>query len=534
MSLGLAFPRWPFRASLAALTPVIASLLALFAALALGLRLPATVSLSAWPEPLFDVSLTLTADRVSWLFGLAILSIAVAVFLTGLARSGPPLGSRLASLLVAAAALAAVQAENLVTLAITWSALDTLYFLSLILPARDEKIEGQAALSLMFNVLATFGVIAAALDTLHEGQPLLLSGHSAFTDRGVGLLLFAALFRLGVFPFHLGLPGEASNRQGLNTMLRLAPAVAALALLTHVVGAAPELPFRLWLSAAACLGLLISAVQWWGASDPRQGIGYAVLAHSSLALLAILWGGAQGGMGALAIGLAAVLGGAALFLSNGFNDSERAWVIPSLLAAFVLAGGPLTIGYIGAVIVYSGLIASGAWVLFILCVLGQALLAASYLRLALWPGAPVSKSEPITGLAYLFGMAIPLLFAVLSGLAPASIAQAAGAPPPDLFAPQSLTALGAVTAAILGGVGLPALAGRPGWRFESLLRARAESAWTAVSAAVRLDWLYQLTWDVYRFIGRMLRVAAAVIEGEGGVLWVIVAALLVWLLFQGK
>jgi hypothetical protein len=70
------------------------------------------------------------------------------------------------------------------------------------------------------------------------------------------------------------------------------------------------------------------------------------------------------------------------------------------------------------------------------------------------------------------------------------------------------------------------------WRFEAAVRTRAQAAWTAATSTARLDWLYRFFWDVYRFIGRSLRVTAAVIEGEGGVLWALVAVLLVWLLFR--
>ncbi|HKZ69600.1 MAG TPA: hypothetical protein VJ020_05955, partial [Anaerolineales bacterium] len=70
--------------------------------------------------------------------------------------------------------------------------------------------------------------------------------------------------------------------------------------------------------------------------------------------------------------------------------------------------------------------------------------------------------------------------------------------------------------------------------FESVFRGRAVSAWAVASSAARLDWLYITFWDFYRFVGRILRTAAAIVEGEGGVLWTIVAALLVWLLFRGR
>jgi formate hydrogenlyase subunit 3/multisubunit Na+/H+ antiporter MnhD subunit len=524
MLIGLALPR--SRAGVVGLVPVIATLLALMADLAIGFRLPSELTVSAWPDAMFGTGLTLQADRTSWLFSLGILVAALAAFLTGLSRpGGPRLGERTASLLVVAAALAAVQSKNLITLGVTWAVLDGLYFVSLLLLAQGQKIQDRATLSLTFNIAATFCVLGAAIDSLSNGVGTFQLGVSALSERGALLLLLAVLFRLGVFPFHLDF-GDATIRKGLGTLLRLAPAAVAFSLLTHVVSVAPQLPDQSWLSLAAVLGLLIGAVQWWESSDPRQGLSYMTLAQSSLAFLAALWGGEQAGLGVLAIGLATILGGAVMFLNNGFNPEDRLWAIPVALGAYVLVGGPLMVGFIGAAVIYGGLITSGGWIVFIACVLGQILLAASYLRLVFAPAEETVKGEPIIGVAYLFGLIFPLAFALVGGLAVGSLAESVGEPALDLFAPQSLTALGAVVVSIIGGVGL--------WRFESMIRAQAGNAWSVASAVARLDWLYTLAWDIYRFFGRILRIAAAVLEGEGGVLWTIVAALLVWLLFRGN
>ncbi len=525
MLIGPALPR--SRSGVVGLVPVLASLAALLAALALGLRLPSHLTISAWPVEMFAAGLTLQADRVSWLFSLAILVAAVTAFLTGLSRpGGPRLGARTASLLIVAAALAAVQSQNLITLGVTWAALDALYFVSLLLLAQGEKMGDRATLSLTFNSAATFCVLAAAIDSLSHNAGVFQLGVSPLSERATLLLMLAVLFRLGVFPFHLGLPGEASIRQGLGTLIRLAPAAVALSLLAHIVAVSPQLPLQPWLSVLACFGLLVGALQWWDSPDPRQGIGYLTLAHSSLAILAALWGGELAGLGVVGFGLAALLGGTILFLSNNLNPDERRWVIPVIFGAYILVAGPLTVGFLGAAVLYGGLVTSGGWIVFIACVLGQILLTASYLRLAFWPGEQTLKGEPIIGVSYLFGLIVPILLALICGLAAGSLAEATGAPALDLFSPESLTAVGAVVVAAIGGVGL--------WRFEELIRARTQSVGSAVTSVTRLDWLYIFAWDTYRFVGRMLRIAAAIVEGEGGVLWTIVAAMLVWLLFRGR
>ncbi len=508
--------------------PVLATLLALGSMLLVGLRLPAQVTVSAWsPQSLFSAGINLMADRITWLFSLAVLAAAVAVFLTGLSRAGGPrVGPRTATLIVTAAALAAIQAENLIALAITWAVLDLVTFITLILLAQGEDLETQAVLGLGFNAAAALLAVAAALDTLHSGQTSFLVSASPLTGRGVILLVLAAVFRLGVFPFHLGLPMEANIRQGIGTLLRLAPAAVALNLLTHIAAFTPDTPLKFWLSLAAAVGLLVGAALWWDAADPRQGISFAVLAHSSLAVLAALWGGASAAAGVFAFGLALVLGGAVIFLHNGYNETDRGWVAASLLGALTLAGLPLTVGYVAVSALYSGLAASGAWALLAVCIVGQLLICASYIRLAFWPGDALPKGEPVIGLSYLFGLTLPLALALLAGLGAAFAGTLGGLPAPTLFSLDAVLPGVVVAVTVLGGFGL--------WQFEDRVRARAASVWNAATSVARLDWLYVVFWEVYRFIGRTLRTAAGIVEGEGGVLWTIVAALLVWLLFRGK
>lgn len=509
-----------------ALIAVGASIVALLAGLFQGFSLPSQFTLSTWPSQLFQMNLSLATDRVSWLFELALLVVCAAACLTGLARAGGPrLGARAVTLLITAVALAAVQSENFITLAITWAVLDGIYFLSLLLLSRGENLESQATLSLTFNSLATFCLVAAALDVMHSGQTTFVIGQTQLSEQATLWLLLAVVFRLGVFPFHLSIPGESNVRQGLGTLLRLAPVATAFDLLVHVVIVSPDLPLKPWLSAAACLGLLIGAAQLWDTSEPRAGLSFAVLAQSSLAVLLAVWGGAEAGAGVLALGLATLLGGAVLFLNNGFDAGQRWWSIPTFIGAFAFLGGPLTVGYLGAVILYSSFL-SGGWLLFLVCVIGQALLTAGCLRIATWPGEPVPRTEPIAGVSYLFGLAAPLLMAFLAGVASVGLIQAANAGPVSLFSPTAFVALGALVVAGLAGFAL--------WRFEPVVRARTQSAWTAATSVARLGWLYTSFWETYRLLGRMLRAGADIVEGEGGVLWTIVAALLVWLLFRSR
>lgn len=526
MALGRLLP--PARRGAMGLVPAITVILAVLAGLALGLRVPAEATLSEWPAPMFSSGLKLINDRVSWLFQLALLVLAVTVHLTGLSRpGGPRLGARTAGLLITAAAIAAVQSEDLLTLAVTWALFDVIYFLSWILLTSGENIENQAALSLTFNVLATFCVVAAAVDVQQSGQAGFVLGATQLGARATLMLLLAVVFRSGVFPFDQARSSDIVVRPGIGSLLRLAPAALAFDLLTHLtIVSSGVTAMNGWLTAAACFGLLFGAVRLWQASEPRDNIRHAVLAQSSLVILAALWGGESAGTSVLALGLATLAGNAALFLNNGHDINRLWWSVPNILGVVILVGSPFTVGFLGMTGMYSGFVADGGWLVLILAVAGQLILTAAYLRIAFWQGDPVPPAEPIVGVTYIVGLTAPLLMALLGGLAAVGLSQVGNAPPFSLLSATSLTTVAIVILTSLAGMAL--------WRYEGQIRTRSASVWAAVARVTRLEWIYGAVWAIYRLAGRILRTSADIVEGEGGVLWTIVAALLVWLLFRGN
>jgi hypothetical protein len=69
------------------------------------------------------------------------------------------------------------------------------------------------------------------------------------------------------------------------------------------------------------------------------------------------------------------------------------------------------------------------------------------------------------------------------------------------------------------------------WRLRPVVVERARR-WLAVAEILRWQSVYAAVWQGYRSTGRSLRVAAAVLEGDGGVLWMLVGALLAGLLVE--
>lgn len=498
---------------------------ALLSLLFLAFRLPSEATLSYWgPASLLPLGLVLAVDRLAWLFAAGILTVTLATLLTGVARPG---GRRVvvrgAMLLMAFASVAAVFADNLITRVMAWAGLDLIYFLALVVLARSEGMEPQAVLNLSFNSIGTLLALAAAMLISRE-SPALSLRDAALTPQSTVLITLAAAFRLGLFPLHLGLPAEATIRQGLGTVLRLIPAAVALETMARLAVFGFAEAVQPWLTLFGAAAALAGAIQLWSMDDPRQGLTYVVIAYSGVALLAGMTGGAQASLALAAHSLTLLLGGALLFLFNGHDEQHPRLTLFPLLGAAALLGAPLTVGFVGWAGLYNGLLEARSWPTLVGVVLAHIILAGGLLRTTFWPGQ-LLEGEPLVRTSHLAGLLLLAGASILAGgLTTSGWMDRPAAGLFGLSGWSSLAPLGFVAATSALGFGL--------WRFEAAIRERAEVAAGTLTAFIRLDRLYRLAWGVIRGASWMINTLAAILEGEGAVLWTLVAALLLVLLFR--
>jgi formate hydrogenlyase subunit 3/multisubunit Na+/H+ antiporter MnhD subunit len=511
------------------LIAVSATVLALVAVLAMGAHLPAEATLSSWqPISLLPHGLLLEVDGLAWMYAIGVLVVTLATLLTGFARPG---GLRItvrgAILVLAFAGLAAISTHNLVTRIVAWAGLDLVYFLALVLLARGEGLEPQAVLNLALNSTGTLLAVGAAMLISRTSLTLSLRD-AAVTAESTVLISLAAVFRLGLFPLHLGLPAEANVRQGLGVMLRMVPAAVALEVMARLAVFGFAEAVRPWLSIFGIAAALVGAVQLWSIDDPRLGVTYLVIAESGVALLAGLWGGAQAAIALTAQSLALLCGGAVLYLFNG-HEAKRRWLTALPVAgALAIVGLPFTLGFTGVGALYGGLMSSPAVLLAV--VLMQAVLTAGMLRAA-FVSAPDDSlhHDALANLAYLSGLGLPVLALISLGWlgSAQSLRSSLGALVPNMRVFTEPSGLIGLTLTALAVV-----AGFVAWRFEAFVRGRTDAVGAWLTPIVRLDWLYRLVWGLVRWLGIAVYNVAAVLEGEGAVLWMLVAVLVIWLLLR--
>lgn len=265
--------------------------LALLAAVALVTELPSSSGLSSWrPEALFPRGLRVRLDQDNWPLAVAMMVSLVTVLVTGLVRpGGRRLAPRTGSLLIGLTALTAIMAEDFLTLAVAWSALDVAYFLALLSQTgTTSSATGRAVASLAANAAGTFAVVVSAAVQLSQGQSASFDG--TLTSQAVWWLLLAALLRLGLFPPGLALAEGQGPRQGLSVLMRLAPATAALAALVRIARLDVPESTRPWLTTIALAAILFGGLQILMADDARRRPASFLLTVSGLALFAATWG----------------------------------------------------------------------------------------------------------------------------------------------------------------------------------------------------------------------------------------------------
>jgi hypothetical protein len=195
-----------------------------------------------------------------------------------------------------------------------------------------------------------------------------------------------------------------------------------------------------------------------------------------------------------------------------------------------MAGMPLTIGFMGVGYLYAGLAAAGglAWLVLLVVLAAQAVLVAGLLHVAFWPDQPL-EAEPAVVATYYGGLSAPAILLVLTALAAGVIAGALGVPGVEVFGLAGIRSASAlVLVAVTVGAGIAL------WRFDALLRDRlVVLAGLPLASLGRLDWLYRGLWGAVRGLAAAIHQLAWVLEGEGALLWTLVAGVLVWLLWKG-
>ncbi len=472
--------------------------------------MPFTLQLPSWqPAALFSTSPLFLADQLAWPFVLSLTTLAFAVILTAVVREDFPHSySWAGTLTLAGLGMLAVLADNPLTLALVWAALDLTELVTQVISVNGEKasegvVVGFAARALGLGLLLWAGIASLA----HGGAPL--DFHAMQPEAGM-ILILAAGMRLGVLPLHLSYTSEPALRRGFGTALRLVSAASSLTLLARIPTESARSVFAPYLLAFTAFAALYGAWLWARSADDLAGRPHWVIGMAALAVAAALFGNP---LGAVAWSVALVLAGGALFLSSSQQKNlNRALALLGAWGCSSLPFSPTASGWqMDAPANWIG------WLTWPVLLAAQALLVAGFVHHALRPSATTQlEAQPIWAKnVYPFGIGIMLLTLTLLGLFGWDGARSLGSLPAGL----SVVALAAALSWL-----------RPRLRWLSPIRAH----WVQPEGpASRVDSVYAWMWNLYRQGRRGSEAVSTALEGDGGILWALLFLVLFFSLFAG-
>lgn len=484
------------------LVAVAGSALAWILTLILGFQLPQTIRLLDWsPAALFPASPTLLADQTTWPYAFALATLALSVILTATVRLKHHSWTTWASTLtLGSIGMLAIFSGNLLTLLLTWAAIDMLELIVLFFQIGGSSDRERAVVLFSARVAGIMLLLWAGVVSA-PGDPFI------FTDippRASIYLLVAAGLRLGVIPLHLPFARELPFRRGLGSMLRLTPAASSLMLLTRAAVLGVDKPVQPYLFALTTLAAIYAALGWLTAADELRGRPFWILGMASLAVASAIKGHP---LASQAWGLACLLTGGLLFLSSA---KYRGLLPIFILGILGMTGLPYTPAWDSTHLYAAPL--DPFLPLLLIC---QAILLTGYLRHALAASTDLSGSERWIRSVYPLGLGLlPLSHYFLSWRTPL---------PLDTTGNHAEWWAGPVV------IALTALLVYIG-QHELHLPSRIVPIWNRLFS---LSWIARLVWTVYRSVGRLLAIGSRIIEGEGGLLWtILLLVILVSLLTQ--
>jgi hypothetical protein len=412
------------------------------------------------------------------------------------------------SLIITAAGILSVQSANLVTLLLTWTAIDLIELGILLFTGQDKDTDNRAVFTFSMRVTGTILVLAAAVQSPQTWYSF--DFFSAPTQSALFFLIGIGL-RVGLLPFHLPYQAEPPMRRGVGTVLRLVTASTCLVALARIPSGVVETGGATVLLCITALAAFYSALSWVTSRDELAGRPFWITTLAALAITSVIRGFPQG---AMVWGTVLILSGGCLFLFSARN--LKVAYIP-VLGLWGLAGLPFSPAASG----WAGLTVGPVPILNGIFIASHVFLVLGYARHALKVGEPLNGMERWVQLIYPFGLMILPIIHLALGLGGWDGSRTVGVWWASLCSVffSSLFGYGYYRF----GYGLPAVSGPSPWNWW---RTALGKVYVWITGALSLAWLYRLIGGFYRFLGRLVNIVTIILEGDGGVLWAFVLLIL--------
>ncbi|HEY9078217.1 MAG TPA: hypothetical protein VIO61_16905 [Anaerolineaceae bacterium] len=467
-------------------------------------RLPLDFWVQNWMRMGAGVSLIgFRLDPAAWAYGLSLSAMCLAVILTAPARlqEKESVGEWSACLALTGLGILSALASTPLGLIYIWTGIDIFELGVLLATSRREEGVSRVVTAFFSRLAGTALVFTALLYSLSKGQVLIWNQASPEISL---FLLIGCGFRLGILPVHLPLQETKANRRGLGTVLRSVSAVSSLAPISRLpeIAASPGWAQPLlWLTGA---GVLYGAVMWMSENQEISGRPYWSISFAGMAVASSLQGVPSATVG---WGVAMVLVGGMIFLYS----SRVAWVsVVISLGLIGLSGLPFTPLANG----WQGVARQGFSPLVLVFLIAQVFILVGYLKHLRRSENALIGAEGWIRAVYPVGFFVLLAAHWLIG-----ILGWRGSFTVGIWWAGAADTLGFLVVAAMFGM-LPGI--RIGWKsemgFALLLWKRIGGG---LARAASLEWLYSIVRWVYALLGKVVGGITILLEGEGGILWVL-------------
>jgi hypothetical protein len=463
-------------------------LLMLLSRYSIGERL----TLSTWrPLEIYPVSPQLYNDVYSWSYALALCTLTLAVVFTDTARSGEAnWTSWVSNLVLTALGILAVQAGNLLTLVMAWTAIDLTEVVLLLRGVKKSEDRESIVIGFSARIGGIILLIAAQLNIYS------LRIAPDFSDlplqANVLLIVSALLHMRHIAPSRL-IHQLSPVIRSQSRMSSLVAAAASFILITRTaVYGVPENTVTVMLFLAG-LASIFASLAWNSSIGKLNTQEYWMLGLASLIVAAAV---RQQASAAMAWGAAALLPGGLLLFAP---IRSRPIVIILLLGSLGITTLPYTPAWQGAYL-YS----NPTNLALILLLLSQSLLLVGFVRFSLLTDPHTAGMERWVRIIYPWGLVLIPVAHYLIGISSWTEGISLENTLPSV--------LGIIIASTVLALEKKSLG------YSRLTRTGRRIGET-ISQLFSFQWLFALVWRGYTILGKGLAYFVRVIEGDGGVLW---------------
>lgn len=514
VSLLLARLRSRYSADSAAIAVVLALIIWLFAGRNLPLAAPEAASQTDSGIALWRFSVN---ESVWWISFSILLLLAASLVIMITANRYYHQGTRnslrrnlapSASLSITIAVLLSLWAVTLPAVATGWTLIAGSWAMLIWTARKGQQARGGIIVraSAMLLSLLFIGLTAASQPDLTD----LAVRPESWSDQARVWAMLAAVVQLGAFPLHWWRPVGGSYVVGSAALVAIAPSVAGAQFLARLASNDVDGGgvFTLLLTAFGLLGIIYGVGISWSNPDKRLvAISAITLSQVSLILLAAAWS-SSASITLLTQVLILAVGG--LFLGITWSGRlSQLYKFPLWIGVAAIAGIPLTAGYLGISSLYGSQISDGRLLLALI----TAILLMPILAVAILQVWEVGKNKqtielPILGrVSVIFAFSLPALGLIIF--------------PFSLDGTREAMSWILIFVTILG-------AAATSWYMLKAPDVRA-----ALKGAIHIHLPVQtakrIVGSVAGGANAVIRETAAILEGEGGMLWLLLLVVIFWL-----